>query len=317
MNQPLQNVTFNILFESMPDALVIVDRKGKIVEINTQAEKLFGYSRDDMINKPVEILVPLKSRSSHHKQREEYYINPAPRYMGTRISLTAAHKNGKIIPVDISLNPLHIKDESFIIAAVRDISEIIKAHEEAIEGWSHAMEFRDMETERHTQRVAEILVELATQMGLNDFQLRQARQGALLHDIGKIAIPDRILLKPGPLTEDEWVIMRRHPEIALEMLWPINFLRPASLDIPYCHHEKWDGSGYPRGIKGEEIPLAARIFAVIDVWDALSYSRPYRKAWEQEKVIGHIKHQKGKHFDPKVVDVFLKLLPEIIKKAGK
>jgi len=314
VNQPLQNVTFNVLFESMPDALVIVDRKGIIVEINMQAEKLFGYSREEILNKPVEILVPLKSRSLHHKQREQYQNNPTPRYMGTRISLTAAHKNGEIMPVDISLNPLHIKDESFIIAAVRDISEIIKAHEEAIEGWSRAMDFRDKETERHTQRVAEILVELATEMGLSDFQIRQARQGALLHDIGKMAIPDRILLKPGPLTDEEWVIMRKHPEIALEMLWPINFLRPASLDIPYCHHEKWDGTGYPRGIKGEEIPFAARIFSVIDVWDALSYSRPYREAWEQEQVINHIKDQMGKHFDPKVADVFLKTLPKILEK---
>ncbi|MBI4316523.1 MAG: HD-GYP domain-containing protein, partial [Chloroflexi bacterium] len=132
------------------------------------------------------------------------------------------------------------------------------------------------------------------------------RRGALLHDIGKMGVPDSILLKPGPLTDEEWVIMRLHPQLAYDMLSPINYLRSA-LDIPYCHHEKWDGTGYPRGLKGEQIPLAARPFAVVDVWDALRSDRPYRAAWPEEKVIEHIKAGSGSHFDPQVVEAFLGL----------
>jgi HD-GYP domain-containing protein (c-di-GMP phosphodiesterase class II) len=126
----------------------------------------------------------------------------------------------------------------------------------------------------------------------------------LLHDIGKVGVPDSIVLKPGPLTEDEWVIMRKHPQYAYDMLSPIAYLRLA-LNIPYCHHEKWDGTGYPRGLKGEQIPLAARLFAVVDVYDALTSDRPYRKAWTREKAISHIREQAGSHFDPEVVKVFL------------
>ena len=149
-------------------------------------------------------------------------------------------------------------------------------------------------------------LKLARSLGLNDEELMQIRWGALLHDIGKMGVPDNILLKPGQLTEEEWVMMKKHPFFALQMLSPIHYLRQA-LDIPYCHHEKWDGSGYPRGLKGTQIPLAARIFAVIDVWDALKSDRPYRAGWEDEKVREHIRFSSGSHFDPKIVDAFLKV----------
>ena len=135
----------------------------------------------------------------------------------------------------------------------------------------------------------------------------QVRWGALLHDIGKMGVPDGILLKPGPLTDEEWVAMKKHPAFAYEMLAPIRYLRLA-LDIPYCHHEKWDGTGYPRGLKGDQIPLVARIFAVVDVWDALSSDRPYRPAWSEEKVREHIRASAGTHFDPQVVDSFMQIL---------
>jgi len=141
------------------------------------------------------------------------------------------------------------------------------------------------------------------------------RRGALLHDIGKMAIPDEILHKPGPLTPEEMAVMRRHPQYAYELLWPIRYLRPA-LDIPYCHHERWDGSGYPRGLRGEEIPLAARIFAVVDVWDALSNPRPYRPAWPQDKVRAYLQEQAGRQFDPEVVAAFLRLLDGREAEAG-
>lgn len=162
----------------------------------------------------------------------------------------------------------------------------------------------DKETEGHTQRVTEITINLARTIGLSEEELVQVRWGALLHDIGKMGIPDGILLKPGPLTEEEWVAMKKHPTFAYEMLSPIHYLRQA-LVIPYCHHEKWDGAGYPRGLKGEQIPLVARIFAVIDVWDALNSDRPYLTAWPEDKIREHIRSLSGTHFDPQVVDEFM------------
>ncbi len=169
------------------------------------------------------------------------------------------------------------------------------------------LDFRDKETEGHTQWVAKMTWLLARQMGIEDAELVHVRRGALLHDIGKMGVPDAILLKPGPLTEDEWTIMRKHPVFAYHMLSPIAFLRPA-LDIPHYHREKWDGTGYPRGLKGKEIPLAARIFAIIDVWDALTSDRPYRAAWSKEKALQHIGDEAGRHFDPQVVQAFLSLV---------
>jgi putative nucleotidyltransferase with HDIG domain len=185
--------------------------------------------------------------------------------------------------------------------------ELAIAYDATIEGWSHAMDLRDKETEGHTQRVTELTILLAKAMGIKDKEILHIRRGALLHDIGKMGIPDHILLKEGPLTDEEWTIMRKHPLLAYEMIQPIRYLHQ-SLDIPLAHHEKWDGTGYPRGLKGEEIPLVARIFAIVDVWDAVTSSRPYRKAWSKKKTLAYIKEQSGKHFDPQVVDVFLSVI---------
>ncbi len=182
--------------------------------------------------------------------------------------------------------------------------ELQLAYDSTLEGWSRALDLRDKETEGHSQRVTEGTVNLARAMSVPEADIIHVRRGALLHDIGKMGIPDSILLKPGPLSDEEWVIMKKHPTFAYELLSPIHYLR-AALDIPYCHHEKWDGSGYPRGIKGEQIPLGARIFAVVDVWDALSSDRPYRAAWPADKVRAHIAQGSGTHFDPRVVEVFL------------
>ncbi len=194
----------------------------------------------------------------------------------------------------------------------RTNEELLQAYDSTIEGWSHALDLRDKETEGHTQRVAELTLELARAIGIGDRELIYIRWGALLHDIGKMGVPDGILLKEGPLTESEWVIMRQHPVHAHEMLRTIQYLRPA-LDIPYCHHEKWDGTGYPRGLKREEIPLVARLFAVVDVWDALTSDRPYRAAWLPGKTLAHIQAGAGNHFDPHVVEVFVDL---IMQKTG-
>jgi PAS domain S-box len=189
--------------------------------------------------------------------------------------------------------------------------ELSTAYDATIAGWSHAMDLRDKETEGHTQRVTDLTVQLAEAMGISGNELSQIRRGALLHDIGKLGVPDQILLKPGPLTDEEWEIMRKHPQYAMGMLSQIEYLRPA-IDIPYCHHERWDGTGYPRGLKGKEIPLHARLFSIIDNWDALTSDRPYRPAWEKSKVIEYIRENSGKAFDPEIVEVFLtRIVPEL------
>jgi putative nucleotidyltransferase with HDIG domain len=190
---------------------------------------------------------------------------------------------------------------------LRHADELALAYDRTLEGWAHALELRDELTEGHTRRVTKMTLKLAAALGITEEQLVHVRRGALLHDIGKMGIPDSILLKPGPLTVIEMDIMRRHPQYAYNMLSPIPFLRPA-LDIPRYHHEKWDGTGYPRGLKGEQIPLAARIFAVADVWDALTFDRPYREAWPAEEVRQFIREQSGRHFDPQVAEAFLRLL---------
>lgn len=183
--------------------------------------------------------------------------------------------------------------------------ELKNAYETTLEGWSRALELRDRETDGHTQRVTELTMRVARAMAFTPEELVNIRRCALLHDIGKLGVPDHILHKPGPLDECEWKIMRQHPLFAYNMIHPVEYLRPA-LDIPCYHHEKWDGSGYPYGLKGTQIPLAARIFALADVYDALSSDRPYRAALPRERVLEHIRNGSGSHFDPNVVEIFLK-----------
>jgi HD-GYP domain-containing protein (c-di-GMP phosphodiesterase class II) len=196
--------------------------------------------------------------------------------------------------------------------------DLMLAYDSTLEGWSRVLEVRNQEPVGHTQRVVELTLELAEAYGLSEADLVTIRRGALLHDIGILGVPDSIVFKPGPLTPEEWEIMRRHPTYAYQILSPVTYLRPA-LDIPFCHHEKWDGNGYPRGLHGEQIPLSARIFAVVDVWDALRSNRPYRLAWSDEESLNYIRSQSGQHFDPQVVNVFLSIIisqedePEAIK----
>ncbi|MHB8732155.1 MAG: GAF domain-containing protein [bacterium] len=197
-----------------------------------------------------------------------------------------------------------VENATLITDLRRVNNDLTLAYDRTIEGWSRALDLRDKETEGHAQRVTEMAVRLARALGMPEGEIVHLRRGALLHDIGKMGVPDRILLKPGPLTEEEWVLMRRHPLFAYELLSPVEYLRLA-LDIPYCHHEKWDGTGYPRGLKEQQIPLAARIFAGVDVWDALRSDRPYRPAWSEAKTRDYIRSQSGAQFDPRVVEALL------------
>ncbi len=188
--------------------------------------------------------------------------------------------------------------------------KLTSAYDATIEGWSRALDLRDKETEGHSLRVTDMTVELARAFGLSDAELVQVRWGSLLHDIGKMGVPDGILLKPGALSDEEWIEMKKHPAFAYEMLSPIHYLRQA-LDIPYCHHEKWDGSGYPRGLKGDQIPLSARIFAVVDVWDALTSDRPYRTAWTDNETREYILSASGTHFEAQVVEKFMQVFDKV------
>lgn len=189
----------------------------------------------------------------------------------------------------------------------RSNEELRRAYDATLEGWARALELRDKETEGHSRRVTDLTVELAQKMGVPVSELLHLRRGVLLHDIGKMGVADHILRKTGPLEEAEWLEMRRHPQYAYDLIYPIAYLRPA-LDIPYCHHERWDGTGYPRGLHGGQIPLAARIFAVVDVWDALLHDRPYRPAWTLERTLAHLRAESGRHFDPAVVAAFLEMV---------
>ena len=184
-----------------------------------------------------------------------------------------------------------------------------RIYDETIEGWAKALEMRDKETEGHAKRVEKLTLALARRCGIEEKDLVDIRRGALLHDIGKIAVPDPILFKPSSLDDEEWKIMRKHPTYAFELLSPITFLQNC-IDIPYCHHEHWDGSGYPRGLKGEDIPLAARIFTIIDVWDALCTDRCYRPAWGMDEARKYILEQSGKILDPHITPIFLQMLDE-------
>jgi putative two-component system response regulator len=202
-----------------------------------------------------------------------------------------------------------LRDEHTLLEAAH--SELVHTYDATIEGWVSALDLRDKETEGHTQRVTAMTTAIARAMGIEGQALDHVRRGALLHDIGKLGIPDSVLLKPGKLTDEEWQIIKMHPVHAYEWLSPIAYLKDA-LEIPYCHHERWDGTGYPRGLAGEAIPLPARCFAVVDVWDALLSERPYKPAWTREQAIEYLLTSRGTHFDPRVVDAFIELIGGII-----
>ena len=308
---------FRALIENSKDMIFLTDREGLIQYASPSIEHVMGYRVNGLIGRSIFELVHQEDqqRIVHELQNLIQNLKPSPGITEARV----LHADGSWhIHEGIGSNLFSDPAVQSFVMNSRDITErklaeeaLQKAHrdlaiayEATIIGWSRALDLRDRETEGHTQRVANLTIKLAKMIGLPEDDLIHVYRGVLLHDIGKMGIPDSILQKPGPLSDAEWEEMRRHPIYAYEMLSPISYLRPA-LDIPYCHHEKWDGSGYPRKLKGESIPLEARLFAIVDVWDALNSDRPYRKALGKDVALSYIKEQSGKHFDPQLVDQFL------------
>ncbi|MEJ5203193.1 MAG: HD domain-containing phosphohydrolase, partial [Anaerolineales bacterium] len=303
------------LFNSVDEAIYIQDQSGHFLDVNQGAVKMYGYPRDFFIGQGPEIIAAPGRNSLYEIYR---MIREASSGSPQVFEFWGRRCNGDIFPQEVRLYKGHYFGQDVVIAIAQDITDrkqyqetliqsradLFMAYEETLKGWARALELRERETAGHSQRVVGLTLQLAQAMGIQGEELLHIQRGALLHDIGKMAIPDHILLKKEALTKEEWVIMRLHPVHAYDLLSPIEYLYPA-LDIPYCHHEHWDGSGYPRGLRGEEIPLAARIFAVVDVWDAMTSERPYRPAWSAEYASSYIREQSGKLFDPHVVDIFL------------
>jgi len=298
---------YKTLFEIAPIQIFTKDRSGKYTSSNAENNKYWranriGYTDADLYGfeetreiRRMDQHVMETGKDITFEQLVETDIGPVT-LLTSKTPLRDAQ--GNIIgllttSVDIS-------------ARKRAEEELAVAYDTTLEGWAKALELRDKETEGHSRRVTELSMKLARAAGVNKDDLIHIYRGAIIHDIGKMAVPDEVLRKADTLTPSEWEIIRKHPTTAYELLSPIPYLKKA-LEIPYCHHEKWDGSGYPQGLKGEEIPLSARIFAVVDVWDAVQSDRPYNKAWPVEKTIAYMKEQSGKYFDPNIVKVFLEL----------
>ena len=310
---------FRLLAENASDMISRLSTTGQMLYVSPACQSILGYT-------PEELTGTSNFDIIHEEDRQNIKDLFTGRLFDTTrdatVTYRALHKDGNYVWLETSVHAILDLQSNSIIemhSASRDITErkkaekalqdahenLQEAYQRTIEGWVRALDLRDRETEGHTQRVMELAIKFARTLGLfSEEELSHIRRGALLHDMGKMAIPDEILQKPGPLNEQEWEKMRQHPRYAYEMLSPIAYLQPA-LEIPFCHHERWNGSGYPRGLKGEEIPLSARLFAIIDVWDALCSDRPYRKAMPKAEVISYLREKSGELFEPRLVDIFL------------
>jgi len=311
------------LFEAMVDPVVILDNQHIVVDINTAMLNLLDKKAVGVIGQPAKQIfenfpIPIKRYTHVSYAREEtsfdirgknvyYEMTVWPLYdskkeMTGRIYIS--HDITALKELERELRELNLDLEHRVRERTHQLAE---AYDTTLEGWARALELRDKETEGHSRRVTETTLTVARAMGIHEEELEHIRRGAILHDIGKMGVPDHILRKEGALTEDERQIILKHPETAYDLLKQIPFLEKA-LEIPYSHHERWDGDGYPRGLKERAIPLPARIFTIVDVWDALLSDRPYRKAWKRAEVIQYLINESGKHFDPRVVNVFLGLV---------
>ncbi len=301
------------------DGLVVVDATGTIHMANPEVGRMLGRKPGSPLA-GTELLEYLPA--DRHVEFESFLDGVVQIGKSTQaLEVEFQRADGTRFHAEVSAGRFPLDGGDGVELILRDISErmtqlstirslnsdLTTAYDATLEGWVQALDLRHKETEGHTRRVTEMTVSLAERIGIEGDELTDIRRGALLHDVGKLAVPDHILLKPGPLSPEEWEVMRQHPENAYRWLASIEFLTPA-LDIPRFHHERWDGRGYPSGLSGEEIPLSARIFAVVDVWDALREDRPYRQAWTEDRVRAHIAAGEGGHFDPSVVKSFLELL---------
>jgi PAS domain S-box-containing protein/putative nucleotidyltransferase with HDIG domain len=313
------------VLDTNPNLIFARDRNGKYTLINEAAARFEGLTVDDVLGKTDNDLHHNLAQVIRWRHEDLDVMDTRRDLILTEEKITDTHgdehymqtikrpiigSSGKVDQVLVVAIEITARKRAEQRVA-RANTELAQAYDATIEGWSRALDLRDKETEGHSLRVTNMTLHLAKCMGIEKREHLNLRRGALLHDIGKMGIPDEILFKKGALSDAEWVIMRKHPTYAYDMLNPIDYLHP-SLVIPKYHHEKWDGTGYPEKLSGEMIPLAARIFAIVDVWDALSSDRPYRAAWSVEAVLDYIKKNSGTHFDPRVVDVFINNLDEIV-----
>jgi PAS domain S-box-containing protein/putative nucleotidyltransferase with HDIG domain len=303
---------FRDLIENAVDGIIILDQDASFRYLSPSAERILGYRPSELLgSNPFDYIHP----EDRDKTLASFLNGITIPDIVVRIEFRVRHFDGRWLYLEaVAHNLLHDPTVNGVVINYRDVTErrlaeegLRQSYDSTLEGWARALELRDKDTEGHTRRVTELALSLARAMSVPEEQLVHIRRGAILHDMGKMAISDGILHKPAALTAEEMEIMRQHPRYAFEMLSHIEYLQP-SLDIPYCHHEKWDGTGYPRGLKGEEIPLPARIFAVVDVYDALTSDRPYRPAWSKEQALDHIREYSGSYFDPQVVNIFLSIL---------
>jgi putative nucleotidyltransferase with HDIG domain len=309
----LENMEDMVLVLDAIDRVVVINKKG-LTDLNQDSKQVLGRSVYEVLEN---LELPLDEFREPSNGTTEIYVKGTRGYYHYDVKSTLlkdkfGNYQGRIfVARDVTKYAelqwrLRELNENLEKRVAEQTKQLAESYETTLEGWAKALELRDKETEGHSRRVTEKTVELARRYGIDESQIEHIRRGAILHDIGKMAIPDEILREKRDLTVEDWEIIHKHPATAYELLKAIPFLKPA-IDIPYCHHEHWDGSGYPRGLKGEEIPIAARLFSVVDVWDALLSNRTYSKAWEKEEVIEYIKGKSGKQFDPHVVEVFFKM----------
>lgn len=309
--------------ENMSDLVIVLDAQNRIVDINPIALYAIEKESKDVIgkfageifaewpkllrefeepsNKSVRTTLSAYGKIYHHEVKAALLHNQRGEYIGR---VFVSRDVTAYVELQENLKRLNDELEQRVQERTRDLEE---AYDTTLEGWAKALELRDKETEGHSWRVTDTTIKLALALGVPHEEFEHIRRGAILHDIGKMAIPDEILRKTGPLSEQERDIVLQHPTIAYQLLSRISFLKRA-LDIPWCHHEKWDGTGYPRGLKEKEIPLVARIFAVADVWDAVQSDRPYKKGWSRPQAVAYLQEQAGKYFDPEIVKVFLRMV---------
>lgn len=315
---------FRLMAENSSDMISKHDTAGTFIYVSPACRTLLGYEPEELTGTSATPLIHPEDAN----QLIGLLATPTWDDMTTTFHYRARRKNGEYVWLETTARLFFdkISQKQEFQASSRDITErkqsqealqkahtdLQEAYDKTIEGWVLALDLRDRETEGHTKRVTEMTAKLARKLECSEEELVHIRRGALLHDMGKMGIPDEILQKPGPLTDDEWVIMRRHPQYAYQMLSPINYLSQA-LIIPYYHHERWDGSGYPHKLKGNDIPLHARLFSVVDVWDALQSDRPYRKGLPSKEIVEYLQKEAGRLFDPEIVDVFIPLIEETQK----